>query len=199
MPRLCFSTSPVSWRRCRGAVPAPVMESQEAQVARRNRSCCTASWRGLALLAAGVALLAVGVSACTGGPVEVKTPTGTSGLPTMPRPTGIPWLTQEQRDDAVRLVDADLRFQKLFGGHSYTVADLGPWHTSDLFLIGAGMVIVFDEPISLGQTDWPNVSHNDPDAWYSTGIMRASVTGLTKVQVRVDLRRHAVVEIYPDE
>jgi hypothetical protein len=116
-----------------------------------------------------------------------------------PTSAGIPWLTDGQREEALQIMAADGRFRELLGNRGYSVAEIGPWHTNALKLVGAGIVIALDESKSFGQTDWPQADWDSEADWYSTSTLRFGAADVSTLHVLVDLNKRVVVEIRPDQ
>ena len=104
-----------------------------------------------------------------------------------------------QKQEALQLAAGNQLFREFCADRNYTVAEIGPWHNSELELIGVGMILVLNEPKSFGLTDWPKAIWDEETDSYSEGVLRFGATDVTEVHVLVDLTKRKVVEIRPEE
>jgi hypothetical protein len=144
-----------------------------------------------------VALAAAAAGAVLLAPAGAGPPAPTAG-PSLPSPA-IPWLTQTEKAQAARILASDPRAKAFFGEASYTVADIGPWTTTDQRRIGAAMIISLDAPKSFPMVEWPAVeidwSLGFP--YYRERTLPASATDVRDFDVFVDLNRARLVSLRP--
>jgi hypothetical protein len=124
-------------------------------------------------------------------------PTAGPGLPSPP----IPWLSAADKSEAERILASDPRAKAIFGGASYTVADIGPFTTNDDRKIGAAMTIHLDAPRSFPVVEWPAIETDwKPGSrfpHYRERTFPASATGVRDFDVLVDLNRARLISLRP--
>ena len=152
--------------------------------------------------AAGAILLLTSAGAAVGtvtSQVLEKPPAPTAG-PGLPSPA-IPWLTDAEKSEAARILAADPRTKAIFDGASYTVADIGPFTTTDQRLIGAAMIIRLDAPKSFPVVEWPAIepdwTHGSGFPHYRERTFPASTTDVSDFDVLVDLNRDRLISLRP--
>jgi hypothetical protein len=145
-----------------------------------------------ALAAAGAVLLLT--PAGSAGP---PAPTAGRGVPSPP----IPWLTAAEKSEAARILASDPRTTAIFKGASYTVADIGPFTTTDQRKIGAAMTIHLDAPRSFPVVEWPAIEADwKPGSrfpHYRERTLPASATDISDFDVLVDLNRARLISLRP--
>lgn len=157
---------------------------------------------GLAPTAAGLVLLLTPAGGAVGTrPKQVpgKPPAPAPG-PGIPSPS-IPWLTDAQKSESVRVLADDRRTKAIFGGTSYKVTDIGPFTSKDNRLIGAAMIIHLDAPKSFPVVEWPAIEpifgsrSNFPN--YRERTLPASATNVSDFDVLIDLNRDRLISLRP--
>ncbi len=148
---------------------------------------------------AGVTMVAAAVVAFGGYFVGAFTESDTPSVVPDVTPLGPPTVDDGQKQEALQLAAGNQLFREFFADRNYTVAEIGPWHNSELELIGVGMILVLNEPKSFGLTDWPKAIWDEETDSYSEGVLRFGATDVTEVHVLVDLTKRKVVEIRPEE
>jgi hypothetical protein len=133
--------------------------------------------------------------------VSVAPPTNDAVLVPIPddNPLRIPWLTEEQKAEAVTIVLSDERVRELIQDRPYEIAAVSLMHEGEVQL-GATVRVQFDDLYEIVY-DWPyavpiEIRNGEPTYCIQTYHAAKEVT---RLQVEVDLRDGVVLAIDPSD
>jgi hypothetical protein len=113
-----------------------------------------------------------------------------------------PAVNPAQESSAESIVRADGRIAKLFGGVPYQVEHVGPWSTggSPNRLIGVVLFVSLSQPATVTAT-WPIAEFTPRSSFpqYAERSAHATVVGLRRARINIDLSRRRVVGVVPSE
>lgn len=118
-----------------------------------------------------------------------------SALPGLPEPQ----LTPDQESRARELLAIDDKAQKILGGESYQVQQIGPWGgDGGEPVTGAALILGLSQPISVEMQQWPVVDFQPAqDPPYEEHNVEMAASEVRELFVLVDLKASRVVVIDP--
>jgi hypothetical protein len=109
-----------------------------------------------------------------------------------------PQVDGSQKAAAALLASRHDFLRDLLKGRDYQVVSEGAWHGFDDQLLGVAQLIRFSEPQDVDARRWPQIQYNPNNDTYRPFDSLFTVTGLTEIQVLIDLRSQRVVAVNPE-
>jgi hypothetical protein len=117
---------------------------------------------------------------------------------TAPAPGTTRSLTGDQTAASEQIARADARVQDILGGRDATTQQAEPLSLPDGEVVGAHVTLSWSDPASI-ETDWPEMTWADSNTTYTRQLVHFKATGVTGLDVVVDLRSNEVVSIQPND
>lgn len=149
-------------------------------------------WRAVWLLPVGI-LLTGGLALADDHPIIIDPDPKLEELP-----REIPELSPGDVKRSSEIIAGDPLLQELSRLGDFRTEDRGPWHTSEMDLLGVSELMSFSEPVTLEKATWPALQYDVGRHSYEPfSLTYSKLNAITEVRVLVDLRTETVVAITP--